>query len=156
LDDRAPSFRENPSIAFSPRDIVVHEGGGESASGAIMARLLLTYPPSSNGPYCPSKSRKGWKAWMKTPLQDHATKCLGDFLVASSLSMTKMQKLREAASQDALQIKELKHRETALYLEVSNLCQTDKETKKLLFRKSQEALGAHAKVLALRTKIIGL
>ena len=31
-DDCAPSFRENPSSASSPRDVVVHEGGGESAS----------------------------------------------------------------------------------------------------------------------------
>ena len=48
------------------------------------------------------------------PLLEHALKCLGDILVASSLTLTKMQKLKEAASQDALQIKELKHRETAL------------------------------------------
>ncbi|XP_068503759.1 uncharacterized protein [Phaseolus vulgaris] len=67
-----------------------------------------------------------------------------------------LMKLREAANQDAFQIKELKHREIALYLEVSDLRQTDKETKKLLFEKSQEALGAHAKVLTLRTQIIGL
>ena len=84
------------------------------------------------------------------PLQEHGGKCLRDFLVASSLTMTKMQELKEAASQDDLQIKKLKDRETALYLEVSYLCQTDKETKKLLFEKSQEALSAHSKH-ALRT-----
>ena len=31
--DRAPSFRENPPSAYSPCDIVVHEGGGESTHG---------------------------------------------------------------------------------------------------------------------------
>jgi len=54
------------------------------------------------------------------PLQEDATKCHGDFLVASSLSLTKMQKLKEAASQDAVQIKALKHHETVLYLEEAN------------------------------------
>jgi len=60
-----------------------------------------------------------------------------------------MQELKEAVSQHALQIKELKHRETALYLEVSNLRQTDKETKRLLFEKSQESLGTYSKNLTL-------
>ena len=79
----------------------------------------------------------------EAPLQEHVVKCLGDFLVAFSLTMnqvrelrTEMQKLREAASQDALQIKKLQQCETALYLEVSDLRQTKKETKKLLFEKS--------------------
>ena len=48
------------------------------------------------------------------PLQEHATKCLRDFFVASSYTMTKMQKLKEVASQDAIQIKELKHCKTVL------------------------------------------
>ena len=66
-DDRAPSFRENPPSASSPRDIVGQESGGESASGVIMARLLLTCPPSSNGPLNPSKIGRGWRTWTKTP-----------------------------------------------------------------------------------------
>jgi len=44
-DDRASSFGENPPSASSPRDIMVHEGGGESSFGgdhgtAIAADLL--------------------------------------------------------------------------------------------------------------------
>jgi len=74
------------------------------------------------------------------PLQEHATKCLGDFLVVSSLTMTKMQKLKEAASQDALQIKGHKHCETTLYLEAADLPKAEQATKKLLFEKSQEAI----------------
>jgi len=35
-------------------------------------------------------------------LQEHTPKCLGDFLFASSLTMTKMQKLKEATNQDAV------------------------------------------------------
>jgi len=67
-----------------------------------------------------------------------------------------VKKLREAAGQDALQIKNLSQCETALYLEVSSLRQTDKETKKLLFEKSQETLSAHAKILDLRKEVIDL
>jgi len=67
-----------------------------------------------------------------------------------------MHKAREAASEEALQVKDLKHREIALYLEAADLRQFELATKKLLFEKSQEALRAHAKVLDLRTEVIGL
>jgi len=67
-----------------------------------------------------------------------------------------MQKLKEAATLYALQVKELKLHEIALYLEVSDLRKSKLATKKLLFEKSQEALGAHAKVLDLRTEVVGL
>jgi len=97
------------------------------------------------------------------PLQGRAAKSLGEFFIASSLAMTnvqelqtEMQEVREAASQDALQIKKLKQRETALYLEVLDLSQTDKETKRLLFEKSQETLSAHSKVLSLQNGVIDL
>jgi len=69
------------------------------------------------------------------PLRGHAARGLADFLVASGRASTQAQelrdemlKLREVASQDALQIKKLTQRETALYLELTDLCQTDKET----------------------------
>jgi len=67
-----------------------------------------------------------------------------------------MKELREAASRDALLIKKLIQRETALYLEVSDLRQTDKETKRLLFEKPQETLSVHVKVLSLRNEVIDL
>jgi len=97
------------------------------------------------------------------PLQGHAARGLGAFLIASSRASTQVQKLRaemlklrEAASQDALQIKKLTQRETALHLELADLLHTDKETKRLLFEKSQEVLSAHAKILPLRNKVIEL
>jgi len=39
---------------------------------------------------------------------------------------------------------------------VSDLRQIDKETKKLLFEKSQETLSAHSKVLSPQTEVINL
>ena len=106
----------------------------------------------------------------ENPLQGRATQGLGEFLNASSLAMTKVQvlhtkvqdlqaevqKMKEAAGQDAFQIKNLTQRETALYLKVSSFCQADKETKKLLFEKSQEVLRAHAKILDIRKEVIEL
>ena len=41
-------------------------------------------------------------------------------------------------------------------MEATNLRKSEIAVKKLLFEKSQEALGAHAKVLSLCTEIIGL
>jgi len=97
------------------------------------------------------------------PLGGHAARGLGAFLIASSSASTQVQelraemlKLREATSQDALQIKQLTHRETALHLELADFRQTNKETKRLLFKKSQEALSAHSKILPLRNEAIEL
>jgi len=39
---------------------------------------------------------------------------------------------------------------------LADLRQTDKETKRLLFEKSQKALSAHAKILPLRNEVIVL
>jgi len=75
------------------------------------------------------------------PLLQHASKCLGDILVTSSLTFSRMRKMREAASQKALQVRELKRRGTTLYLEVVDLRKFELATKKLLFKKSQESLG---------------
>jgi len=97
------------------------------------------------------------------PLLGHVARGLGAFLIAYSRASTQVQelraemlKLREAASQDALQIKNLTQRETTLHLELADFRQIDKETKRLLFEKSQEALSAHAKILPLRNEVIAL
>jgi len=89
------------------------------------------------------QDREVMESLSEDPLQGHAAKGLGAFLVTSSRATTQVQelrvevlKLREAASQDPLQIKKLTQRETALYLELADLRKTDKETKRLLFEKS--------------------
>ena len=122
--------------ASSPHDIVVHEGGRESAFGGDHGTTpadLLTFLQQAFQSF---QDRDRMESMDEDPLQEHATKCLEDFLVASILNLAKMRELKEAASQHALQIKELKRRETVLYLEVSVLRQTDKETKKFMFEKS--------------------
>jgi len=83
------------------------------------------------------------KSQGEDPLRGHAARGLAAFLVASSHASTqvqelraKMLKMREATRQDALQIKKLTQCKTALYLELEDLRQTDKKTKRLLFEKS--------------------
>ena len=62
-------------------------------------------------------------------------------------------KLREEST---LQAKKSSQRETTLHQELENLRRTEKETKKLLFEKSQEALQAQSKILPLRNEVIEL
>jgi len=62
-------------------------------------------------------------------------------------------KLREEST---LQAKKFSQRKTALHQELANLRQIEKDTKKLLFEKSQEALLAHSKILPLRNEVIEL
>ena len=78
-------------------------------------------------------------------LLDHISRHLGETLVGSSLLLSKTQKLKEAASQNALQIKELTRRETGRILEMAELRKSDQETKKLLFEKSQETLRIYVR-----------
>jgi len=68
-DGCAPSFRENPPSASSPRDLVVHEGRGRMSLGRFLECLpLLNYPPSSRRFSKPSKAGK----WMAR-LEERAT-----------------------------------------------------------------------------------
>jgi len=62
-DGHAPSFRKNPPSASSPRDLIVHEGGGGRALLKIVRLLpLSSFPPSSNMPSDAFKTRRWWRA----------------------------------------------------------------------------------------------
>jgi len=78
-DDRAPSFKEHPPSAFSPRDLVVQEGGGRVPLGTIVGRPLLICLPSSNRPCSLSKIKGGWRAWRRTPCKSTHQSALGTF-----------------------------------------------------------------------------
>ena len=113
-EGRASSFRENPPSASSPCDLVVHEGGGESAP-----RGDFGVPPAAELPAFLQEVLQTFQdrevdGQGEDPLGGHATRGLGTFLIASSRTSTQVQelrvevlKLREAASQDVLQIKKL-------------------------------------------------
>jgi len=156
-------FRENPPSTSSPRDLVLREGGGESApegdSGAPFDVELLTFLQEVLQAF----QNGEMESQGEDPLRGHAARGLWAFHIVSSCASTQvlelkaeMLKLREMASQDALQIKKLTQRETALHIELADLRQIDKESKRLLFEKSQEALSAHAKILPLLNEVIAL
>jgi len=157
----APSFKENPPSASSPRDLMVLEGGGESAPRGDHGT-----PPVVDLPVFLQQALKCFQNWEvvkrlgEDPLQDRATQGLGEFLIVSSLSMSKarylqgeMAKLREEST---LQAKTFSHHETALHQDLASLRQIEKETKRLLFEKSQEALQSQLKILPLRNEVIEL
>ena len=76
---------------------------------------------------------------------------LGEFLV-NSLTFVSQAKAR-MKGELALQAYIFANHETVLNQELSSLCQSEKETKKLLFDKDQEALQLEAKILPLRNVI---
>jgi len=159
-DGHAPSFRDNPPSASSPHDLIVHEGGGESALEDRQA------PPAVELPTIIQQALKRFhdtevvESLGGNLLQDRMAQGLGDFLIASILALSRAQdlqaetaKLREEL---ALQAKAFSNRETAMYQELVNLRQSEKEAKRLLFGKSQEALQLELKILPLCNKVVEL
>jgi len=57
-----PAFRDNPLSASSPRDLVVHEGGGRPPLKAAQYLLLPSALCSSNKPSSASKTIRCWRA----------------------------------------------------------------------------------------------
>jgi len=96
-------------------------------------------------------------------LQDRVADGLGDLLLASNLALNRAQedeglKVRVAKLEEELSTmtKIFTNRETAMYLELASLCQYDKNTKKALHDKGQEAVELEAKILPLRTHAVEL
>jgi len=90
------------------------------------------------------------------PLLEHVSRQLGETLVGTNLLLSKMRKAKELASQEVLQATKLKFRVTGLTLDVEELRKADRETKGLLFEKSQETLRLYSRNGDLRTEVDGL
>jgi len=79
-DGHAPSFKENPLSASSPRDLIVLEGGGRTLLEVILECLpLLSCPPSFRRFSKPSKAGK-WMARANIPLEGVRPEVLGPSL----------------------------------------------------------------------------
>ena len=94
------------------------------------------------------------------PTQGRVAQGLGEYLITSSLSLSKVQdlqagmaKLREEL---ALLTKVSSTHEAAFNKEPMSLRQSEKESKRLLFEKSQKALQSELKLLPLHNKVIEL
>jgi len=158
-----PVFRDNPPSASSPRDLIVHENGGEIAPEdcpmppapkliALLQQALKRF-----------QDKEMLESLSGNLLQDRVAYDLGDFLVASSLALSKAQETQELQARMAtleeelaLKTKAFSNRETAMYQELASLRQSKKDAKKHLFYKSHEAVQLKAKILPLCNKVIDL
>jgi len=61
-DGHAPSFGDNPPNASSPRELIIHEGGGRAHLKVAKCLLLSSSQPSSNKPLNASKIKRWWIA----------------------------------------------------------------------------------------------
>jgi len=96
-------------------------------------------------------------------LQKHVAEVLGDLLFASNLALNRTQeskdlKARAAKLEEdlAIRTKIFTNRETALYLELASLRQSEKDAKKALQDKSLDAVEQEARILPLRTRAVEL
>jgi len=112
----------------------------------------LSFPPSSNKP----SDAKVVESLGGNLLQDRAAQGLEDFLIVFNLALSKVQDAQDSRAETAklreelaLQAKAFSNRETAMYQELASLRQFEKEVKRLIFEKSQEALQLESKIFPL-------
>jgi len=137
--------------------------GGESAPEDCQAPPAVELPAILQQAFRHFQDKKVVDSLGGNLLQDRVAQGLSDFLIASSLTLSKAQdaqnlqaevaKLREEL---ALQAKAFSNREMAIYQELANLRQSEKEAKRLHFEKSQEALQLEAEILPLHNKVVEL
>jgi len=134
----------------------VHEGRGESSSerdqwdsSADLSSFLQKVLHST-------QTKERLENLEEDPLLEHVSRQLGETLVGINLLLSMMQRAKEMANQETLQTTELKRRVTGLTLEVEELRKIDRETKAILFEKSQETLRLYSRNDDLRTEVDGL
>jgi len=137
-DGHAHSFRDNPPSASSPRGLLTLEGGGESAPGRDQVPPAPELPAILQHALRCFKEKEAVAALGGDLMKDHMGQSLGEFLV-NSLTFVSQAEAR-MKGEVALQAQTFANRETTLNQELNNLRQLEKETKKLLFDKGQEAL----------------
>ena len=96
-------------------------------------------------------------------LRERVAEVIGDLMFASDLALSRTQaskdlevKMAKLKEDFAARTKVFANRETALYLELASLRQSEKDSKKALQDKSLEAVELEAKILPLRTRTVEL
>jgi len=162
-DGHAQSFRDNPPNASSPRDLIVLDGGWESVAEDRQGPSPSELPIVLQQALKRFQDNEMLESLGGNFLQDCVAQGLGDFLVASSLALSKAQEAQDLQARMtkleeelALKTKAFSTRETTMYLELASLHRSEKDIKRLLFDKSQEAVQLEAKILSLRNKVVDL
>ncbi|KAK7373540.1 hypothetical protein VNO80_06954 [Phaseolus coccineus] len=166
-EGQPPSFREHPPSASSPPEpLLALESGGESAPSTSQVPPAPELPPLLRRTLAQMPGQAAMEAMDRNSLGDLISHGLGEFLTASNFLLVKgnaeaellekAAKLEKELEQKDLQLHQAAECEIALNQELGSLRQSEKETKKILFSKGQEALQLEAKILPLRNKIIEL
>jgi len=158
-----PAFKDNPPSASSPRNLIVHEGGGESTPKGQQMPPPLELHAFLQEALKRFQDQDMVKSLEGNFLQICVARGLGDFLVASSLALIKAQemqdlqvKMKKLKEELVLKTKAFSNHETAMYQELASLRQSEKDVKKLLFDKSQEVVQLEAKIFPLHNKVVDL
>jgi len=124
FDGHATFFRDNPPSASSPRE--GHQAPPVADLPAILQQASRCF-----------QNKEVMDSLSEDLLQDRVAQCFGEFLIASSLALSKARdsqtettKLKEELT---LQAKTFSKRETTMYQELASLRQSEKEVKRLLF-----------------------
>jgi len=88
-DGRAPSFRDNPPSASFPCDLIVHEGGGESTPEDHQTPFAIELPAILQQALRRFQDREVVESLGGNLRQDRVAQSLGDFLITSSLALSK-------------------------------------------------------------------
>ena len=158
----APTFIDHSPSASSPLPAAALEGGGESATrsqemDSPTPLPLLLRQALSRFQSCEAEGLDD------ILLQERVANVLGDLLFGSNRALARTQAFRDLEAKMVkleddfvARAKVFANRETALYLEMASLRQTEKDAKKALQDKSLEAVELEAKILPLRTRTVEL
>ena len=90
-----PTFRDNPPSASSPRQLVVNEGGGESAPGGQEMPSTSELPTMLQRIFNRFQDKEVLESLSDNLSQDRIVNGLGDFLIASNLALSRAQEAEE-------------------------------------------------------------
>jgi len=158
-----PDFRDNPPSAFSLRHLIVHEGGGESALEGQEMPSTSELPTLLQQIFKRFQDKEVLESLSGNFIQDRIFHGLGDFLIASSLTLSRAQEAEELRARMVKLEEELSLKtntfancETAMYVELASLRQSEKDAKKALYDKSHKAVQLEAKILPLCNNVVEL
>ena len=139
------------------------KAGGESAPEECQAPPAVELPATLQQALRCFQDKEVVESLGGNLFQDCVAQSLEDFLITSSLTLSKAQNTQDSQAETtklreelALQAKAFSNRETTMCQELTNLRQSEKEVKRLLFEKSQEALQSESKILPLCNKVVEL
>ena len=157
-----PTFIDHPPSASSLLLVAALQGGGESSPGGQETDSSSPLPLLLKKPLSRFQSREV-EGLDDNLFHELVAEVLRDLLFTSKLELSKTResedlkaKMAKLEEDLATRTKTFTNRETALYLELANLRQSEKDAIKALQDKSLEAVELEARILPLRTRAVEL